>query len=300
MMARSLLQFLLIGAVLFGARYAIGHRSNAPPPPRVVVSVSREATAVEVARAVDEALLFDLAMRSGWVGSDPLVRDRLARNLRFADDAREGDGASPEAKLVQRALDLGMHRTDAVVRQRLIGRARAALAAAPAAMPNDAELGEHARANSARFARPSAASFTHIFLSAERRGSSLGADAGAMAERLADAPPAPGQAPHLSDPLLLPSNLRSTDMRRIDASFGPGFAQHVMAAPLRRWTGPVRSSYGLHFLWVAERGKDRLPPLAEIRQRVASDLKRERHRARLREALDRLRASYDIRIERLP
>jgi parvulin-like peptidyl-prolyl isomerase len=61
--------------------------------------------------------------------------------------------------------------------------------------------------------------------------------------------------------------------------------------------GPVRSSYGLHLVWVDERSPARVPPLAAVRSQVAHRLLAERGEERLRARLRTLRARYEITVE---
>ena len=88
--------------------------------------------------------------------------------------------------------------------------------------------------------------------------------------------------------------------RRIDAIFGPGFGQQVIDAPIDEWIGPLRSSFGLHFVHVEERRAGALPPLARIGDRVAHELERDRRDGRVRQALSRMRQAYEIRLEQAP
>ena len=84
------------------------------------------------------------------------------------------------------------------------------------------------------------------------------------------------------------------DLERI---FGPGFAAAVGAAPLRTWVGPVRSTYGLHLVWVHAREPGRTPALAEVRGRVVQRWLRERSERREREAMEEMRARYVVQVD---
>src|SRR5437773_8464741 len=69
------------------------------------------------------------------------------------------------------------------------------------------------------------------------------------------------------------------------------------AAPLRTWVGPVRSSYGLHLVWVHAREPGRTPALAEVRGRVVRRWLRERSEQREREAMEEMRARYVVEVD---
>ena len=82
----------------------------------------------------------------------------------------------------------------------------------------------------------------------------------------------------------------------LERTFGPGFTAAVDAAPLRTWVGPVRSSYGLHLVWVDAREPERTPALAEVRGRVIQRVLRERREQREREAMEEMRARYVVEV----
>src|SRR2546425_706523 len=67
--------------------------------------------------------------------------------------------------------------------------------------------------------------------------------------------------------------------------------------PLRTWVGPVRSSYGLHLVWVHAREPGRTPALAEVRGRVVQRWLRERSAQREREAMEEMRARYVVEVD---
>jgi hypothetical protein len=135
------------GVLRLGAMFALGAClwvTKASLGPLFVPTVP---LVVEVGPGEDvgAAVLFDHALRAGWVRTDPVVRRRLVDNLRFA--GREGD----EAALFGEALALGMDRADPVVRQRLVQRARDVLA--DVGEPSEQQLRDWLQAHEGDFAR---------------------------------------------------------------------------------------------------------------------------------------------------
>jgi hypothetical protein len=59
----------------------------------------------------------------------------------------------------------------------------------------------------------------------------------------------------------------------------------------------VRSTYGLHLVWIDERFPARVPTLDEVRSRAVLGVLRERGAQRAAQRLAQLRAGYDVRIE---
>lgn len=285
---RRLLHFVAIGAVLFGTRQALSDDVLEPAPLRVEVPADASPAAIEA--AVNEAMLLDVALRAGWATTDPVVRDRLVRNMRFSGG--EGD----DRALLDAALRLDMARRDPVARRRLIENARALLIQRGTPSPSDAELSAYRRDHRERFTRPGKQRIHQIFVSAERHGPDMAARAEAIGARLSTL--TPSEARPLSDPILLGTDLGWLDARRLDASLGVGTAEALVDADLQRWIGPVRTTFGLHYFWIEARRPPTLPPLAAIRAEVVEAWRKDAQARALATALERLRSTYDVEVVR--
>jgi parvulin-like peptidyl-prolyl isomerase len=67
-----------------------------------------------------------------------------------------------------------------------------------------------------------------------------------------------------------------------------------------RWQGPIASSFGGHFVFVDERVKGSLPPLATVRGAVRRDWQNERQNEAEQKLYQSLRDRYQIVVETLP
>ena len=250
-----------------------------------------------IAAWVDEELLVLEARALGWHRSDPVVQRRLIQNVRFLARDAEAD----ESDLLERAFELGLDRSDLVVRRRLAARMRLAIAGvARTHEPSEAELEALLQRQADRFREPARTRISQVFLSRDRRGEALAADARRTLARLRAERPPPESAAALGDPSLLPAQLPSSSQRELAARFGPDFGAAVMELPAGVWHGPVPSSYGLHLVWVHERREARMPPLDEVREPVRAAWLAEREREAIGDALARLRENAEIRIEGVP
>lgn len=316
-MPRSpLLHFLLLGALLYGLQAA----SSLIVAPRSVVEVRRsdvrariERFASEMGRmpdaeervalereAVEEALWLEEAWAIGLPHLDPIVQRRLVMNMRFLESGtRSGVGtahATDEA-LLQRALELGLAHSDPVVERRLIDRVQARVRDAVWARPIDeAALALHYRETEARWREPMRLDLTHVYLSRDRRGDALKAEARALLARLRGETIVPAVAVAQGDPFLAGHRLRAAAPARLAARLGPVFETGVRDAPVGVWVGPIESAYGLHAVWIHERTPERAPALAAIRPRVVADWREAEARRALRAHLDRRRAAVELRL----
>jgi hypothetical protein len=269
----------MLGVLLFAGRRAVAVADVEPAT--LVVVVEPGATKAEVERATDEAILLSFAIRAGYVKNDVAVRDRLVRNVQFVDDTLG------ESEALEAALRLDMHRSDPVARQRLIWLASEAITSATRSEPSNEALQAYMREHEERFRPAPAVTFEQVFVSRERHGADFDARVKAVGER---------PSMQLSDPGLLPARMTGS-RARIDARFGAGFGDGVLALNGDGWSAPIPSAFGVHFVRIVERRPSALPSLEQVRARVRHELERDSQQARLRGALARMRAAYRIRIE---
>jgi PPIC-type PPIASE domain len=292
---RLLARFFAAGFALFVLRLVLFPPEEPLRP--MVVEVAEGASEPEISAAVDESILVDLAVRAGWPRSDAVVRERMLKSLAVVEDVESNPGAA-----VERAILMGLPERDLIARARLAASARRALEhAGPLPEITDDEIVAHVRANDGRFRTAARVRFGQLFLSADARGARLAEDAASLAERLETASPADlASLRALADPWPWTPEGTSISEARLDALVGEGFGEAVARAPIARWTGPIRSSFGLHFVRLDAREEGRLPEPHEVRARVEEEIRADRRAARYASALRRLRARYAVSLERRP
>jgi hypothetical protein len=273
-----LLHFFLIGGALFAADRAIDSET--------AVDAGRS-KAVFAGLVDEEALLVGEARERGYHHSDPLVRRRLVRNMRFV----HGDSDRSDDALFEEALTLGMDRSDPVVRRRLAQRISLGIeAAARRDTPDDGELEAYLARHADRFTVPATIELSHVYLSRDRRGDALDVDAREVLDQLIAEQIVPEHAVALGDPIMLPAHQPPRSATELAGSFGATFARDVASAAPGAWFGPVSSSYGLHLVWVHARRPARIPDLDAVRSAVLESLLADRAEAALRAALRALRS----------
>jgi hypothetical protein len=232
-----------------------------------------------------------------------VVRQRLLLNMRFLEGDEDapppgaGDPAEEEA-LLARAVELGMDRSDTVVRRRLVDRVQAIVRGAVRARSvDDATLEAHYRDTLEQWREPALLDLSHVYLSRDRRKEATRADAQRLLARLRDGDVDVEAAIAMGDPFLAGHRLRGASPNRLIARLGPDFAAAVAdARPGSGWLGPFSSAFGEHLVWIHDRVDSRIPPLAEIRQRVLEDWIDAESRRAMRAFLDERRSEVEIRI----
>ncbi|MFO0615867.1 MAG: hypothetical protein U0414_24950 [Polyangiaceae bacterium] len=261
------------------------------PRRALVVRVGVGLADADVARAVDEAILVDLATRAGWARSDAVVRERIRKGLGAVEDVsdaerrdRAWDRDRPPAHGSRRA------------RSTRVGRAREPRRARPRA--GDRRRGDRrVRRRAPRRVRavPARVRFESVFLSRTERGDALAGDAARVAALLRAAPDAP--PPSDASPLVFAGLV---DEARLDALVGGGFGGAVARSPKDAWSAPIETPFGVYFVRVRETEPRRAASVDEgARPRSAAIREQERDAAVDRE-MSALRLGYDVAVERQP
>ena len=76
--------------------------------------------------------------------------------------------------------------------------------------------------------------------------------------------------------------------------FAPEFADAVFQSQGNEWIGPFSSNRGQHFLKIIERSEERIPPMAEIADRVRLDWITQEEEIRLQQEVNKLWDRYEI------
>lgn len=256
---------------------------------------AREPSAAELqaslSRHIDDEVLLQEAIRLGLDRRDPVVRDRLLRNMQFAFPESRHD----DAQRLAEAHALGMVTRDLVVRRRLIQVMEQRLEVG--IETTDAELRDYVARHAERYALPARRAFQHIFLSKDTH-SGVSADAETLLARLK----AEAQSPveRLGDSFLMGREFPLTSGEGIERIFGARFAEEVMAGPERDWFGPVASPYGLHLVRITSSEAAQAPDFETVRIRAAYALRHERAAQVRRQMLAELRSEYVIELPDSP
>lgn len=230
---------------------------------------------------IDEAILFEEALRLGLAEQDTVVRDRLLKNMRFvhADQRRD------DAALLRQARALGMLERDPVVRRRLVQRMQHRL-------ESQAMVDAPALVESATQLQPGPASalfhFEHVFFSSDLRADPM-RDARQALSRVQGSQHAPAEG----DGFLLGATLAGMRADALGQHFGPGFASGIAAAPVGVWHGPIASTFGAHLVRVNSVTTQPEAASPTLRQ-VLLHARQAAEKEALRVGMQRLRARYRI------
>src|SRR5262245_36947692 len=224
----------------------------------------------------------------GWVAQGRPAP--TAEELRALAEAR-----IREEILYREALTLGLDKGDTIVRRRMAQKMDFLFEDVAALRePTDDELREWFRAHAARFTQPERATFSHLWFSPDRRGSSAREDAARALRALAGKSMSAPEATALADPFMFQDYYGDRTPDDVSKTFGPAFARALFGLTPGAWAGPIESGYGWHLVWVDTLTPPRVPILEEVEPEVKAAWQ-EDQRAVLREkAYQAMRARYEV------
>lgn len=257
-------------------------------------SVGRLPTAEQQQRIVeaelDRDMLFQRALALKLHALDTVVYQRLVRNMRFLQMA-EG---KTEAQMYEEALEMRLHLGDEVVKRRLIQvMEQLLLQANPPAPATEALLVEEFKRRGEELRRPPRYSIEHIYINREREGDVEEIIASIDKESLD-----PKAARRLSSPFLPGYEFKRQTPDQLARHFGAAFVRNLqLEEPSeQQWIGPIRSTYGMHYVWVSGIEVARAAQFDEVRTQLTRDLESRARTQALQNAVKDLRKDYEVKI----
>jgi peptidyl-prolyl cis-trans isomerase C len=265
-----LLQFLVVGAALFGADHVLRGAAGDADPKRI------ELTSNDV-RQLSVAWLAQGRPAPTPIQLKGLVDQKIAMEI-----------------LVREAKDLGLDEDDEVIKRRLAQKMDFLFEdVAKAREPSEVELRDWFLRNADRFAAPPRIDFHHLYYALDR-GHTPG-DVEAIKARIAGRP-GDEVTPQLAaaDPFMFQDAYADATPEQIAKTFGPGFAKAIFTMPTGSWQGPVASGYGWHLVHVDASSKATLPKFEEVAPQVKSAWIDEQTQTLKQKAYAEIKAHYTI------
>ncbi|MHC4451410.1 MAG: peptidyl-prolyl cis-trans isomerase [Planctomycetota bacterium] len=266
-----LLHFVLLGVAAFFVFRATREPAEAVPRAEIVV------TAGQVQQLVD-------VFAKTW--QRPPTREELDNLI---------DRRVREEVFYREALTAQLDKEDAIVRRRMQQKLEFMLEdIAGQVTPTEQELQSFLDANADRFRKEPRFSFRHIYFSADKRADAAG-DARAVLARLQPETDTSSLGDRL---MMIEPEFRDAPQREVARAFGREFSELLAQAPVGAWSGPIRSGYGLHLVFMESRTDGELAKLAEVRAAVVREWSVVKRRE-LNDGLYReLRKKYSVTVER--
>ena len=274
LLREPLLQFIVLGAILFGLFHLVD-REKAEAPARIVISSARIAN-------LADGFARTWRRPPGKEELQGLVDDYIRDEVFY----REGRAA-------------GLDRDDVIIRRRVRQKMEFLAEDMSAPEPGEEQLAAYLKANPERFRTEDRLTFQQVFLSAARRGRAIDDDSKQVANAL-DRGEAAVDKTALGDPFLLGEEFQAVSQSEVASLFGESFAKQISVMEPGRWQGPISSSFGQHFVNIGERISGILPPLDAVRETVRREWSNARRLEAERKLYGSLRERYEIVVETQP
>lgn len=241
---------------------------------------------------VSEEILFREGIARGFEQDDRSIGWRLVQKMRYLGE----DNGDDPGIVYHRALKMGLHLSDPIVRRILVEKVRLIIGRA-APKPSEQELADWYAAHRDEYAQAGRVSLRQLFFDRGRRGDDGAREAAAAAAVRAEGHGLEVERSLGGDPFVMGSRLAAQGRNDLTKLFGPGFADEALALPQGVWSKPVESPYGWHLLWIDERIDARVPGLSEVRSRVEKSYESGKREQRVEAFLADARTRYTVRID---
>jgi parvulin-like peptidyl-prolyl isomerase len=270
LLQEPLLHFLILGGTAFA--FLQGHESTTPTQ-QIVLSDDVQRQLVQT------------------------FTQQFGRAPTAADTKRLLDQHLREEIMVREALALGLDREDEIIRRRLVQKYEFLQQdLTPIIEPSDAQLRDYYASHSSRYQLPVRATFTHIFFSPDAGDARAKNRAQKILSRLNLRQLQVERAPELGDPFQDLYDYAALGAREIERLFGPSeLVNAVLQAPVNKWSGPYRSGFGWHLIYVSDREATHIPKFEDIGERVQDDYVRDLRSRQNEAAFARVAAKYSVR-----
>jgi hypothetical protein len=162
------------------------------------------------------------------------------------------------------------------------------------AEPTDEDLKAFMEKHQENYCTDPRIAFRQVYLSPSQRGMAIEADARRILAQLkaGDNPDTVG------DTTLLEPEMPLSPLWDIRKTFGDAFGKTLLELQTKEWTGPIRSGFGRHLVFISERVGTRLPNLDEVWEVVRRDWMAEKQRELKDAAYVKIRERYPVIIEK--
>ncbi len=203
-----------------------------------------------------------------------------------------------EQVMYREALKLGLDKNDSIVRRRMAQKLDFLFRDLTQQIePTDPQLTDFLAANPERFEHPARLTFSHIYLSPDKRGPNVESDAAELLIQLREMPLADIDPASLGDRFMLQHELSDYSSREVARLMGTRFSEALDDIEPGAWQGPINSGYGLHLVYIQDRSAARMPGLDEIRDRVVMEYVSEQQRIANESFYQELRDRYEVIVE---
>jgi len=194
-----------------------------------------------------------------------------------------------EEILYREAIKLGLDKNDIIIKRRLAQKIGFLRQEGDTSLPTESEVNDFYNRNLDKYYVEKRITFSHIYFSSSKTDEDDSSKAlNLIKNGSSDA--------NFGEPFLLGKNFSSKTIREIERSFGKTFSQDIQNLTIKEWSGPLKSEYGSHLVFINSIAESFTPNLEEIINIVINDVVLEKQNNSVKNYLMELRNKYQIEI----
>jgi hypothetical protein len=200
-----------------------------------------------------------------------------------------------EEILYREALAMGLDRGDGIIKRRL--RQKMEFLSEDIANliePDVSELQSYLDKHRQDYRQPTRYSFHQIFFDAGKRGQAANDDAGALLKTLSENGT---DITELGDRLMIRQSFENETESEIKNTMGSDFLNSLQQLPTGNWSGPIRSGFGLHLVYIDQRIEGSAPQLDKVRNLILRDWALDKRKQINETFYETMRKRYEVKLE---
>jgi len=200
--------------------------------------------------------------------------------------------------LVREAQQLGLNQDDEIIRRRLQQKMAFIIKDNIILQePDQATLESYFRKNAGKFTESPKVSFSHIYFNADDGHSEIARQRAVETLRSMEGKPVRSRAPELGDHFMLLYDYNNVGKTEAQGLFGDSpFIDSLFTIKEKIWSGPFRSGYGWHLVFVNRKLDKTIPALAEIKSKVIASYKNDQLEEMDNDAMEKLIKKYHVEL----
>jgi hypothetical protein len=203
--------------------------------------------------------------------------------------------------LYRQAVEMGLNEDDPITRRRMAQKLEFLTGdLAMMVQPEEGELEEYFKQNQEVYREPDLLTFTQVYFDPDSREQSTLSDAEEALAQLKLAGVPDPETLNAGDQNMLQTYFESASVFDVARLMGTGFAESVNKLDAGEWHGTVLSGFGVHLVYVYEHAVSPMPQLEKVRDDVLQNWHVEQREEFNNEFLEGLKQRYEIVIDEIP
>ena len=200
-----------------------------------------------------------------------------------------------EEILYREALAMGLDRGDVIIKRRLSQKMKfLSEDIANLSEPDELELQSFLAKHRQDYRQPTRYSFRQIYFDVDKRGQAAHNDAIALLKTLSGRET---DNTELGDWQMINQQFDNETENGIKNALGSQFLNSLQKLPTGSWSGPIRSGFGLHLVYIYQRVEGSTPELDKVRNLVIRDWALQKRKQINESFYETLRKRYDVKVE---